>query len=98
LGLVGFAFSIIALALLSFLLLLLDLLRTFTFGGSEGGSDRSGEDFGCFFGSIVETGCWAVLERDIRVVLFISTDIATQNLALTSIPFLFFFGRRLLSA
>jgi hypothetical protein len=98
LGLVGFAFSVIALALLSLFLLLLDLLGSFAFGGSEGGSDRGGEYFGCFFGSIIETGCWAVLERDICVVLFISTDIATQNLALTSIPFLFFFGRRLSSA
>ena len=69
LGLVGFAFSVIALALLSLFLLLLDLLRSFTFGSSEGGSDRGGEDFGGFFGSIIETGCWAVLEWDIRVVL-----------------------------
>jgi hypothetical protein len=72
LSLVGFASIIISLALLSFLFLFFDLLGSFTFGGSECGTDWGSEDFGGFFGCVVETRSWAVLKGNIGVVLHIS--------------------------
>jgi hypothetical protein len=74
LGLIGFASIIVALSLLSFLFLFFDLLGSFSFGGSEGGTDWGGKDFGGFFGRVVETRSWAVLKGDIGVVLYISVS------------------------
>jgi len=73
LSLVGFASIVVSLALLSFLFLLFDLLGSFTFGCSEGGTNWGSEDFGGFFGGVVETRSWAVLKGNIGVVLHIST-------------------------
>jgi len=75
--LVGFASIVVALALLSFLFLLFDLLGSFTFRCSEGGTNWGGEDFGGFFGRVVETRSWAVLKGNIGVVLHISTIYVT---------------------
>jgi hypothetical protein len=76
LGLVGFASIIVSLALLSLLFLLFDLLGSFAFGCSEGGTDWCSEYFSGFFGRVVETRSWAVLKGNVGVVLSISICLA----------------------
>jgi len=95
LSLVGFASIIISLALLSFLFLLFDFLRSLSFGCSERGADWGSKDFSGFFGCVVETRSWAVFKGNVGVVLQISVGPTRYSSRLTSIPFLFFFGRRL---
>ena len=78
LSLIRLATFIVTLALLAFLLLLLNLLGTFTFGSAKGGTDGSGEHFGGFLGGVVESRSWAVLERNIGIVLVVSMHLVGQ--------------------